>query len=59
MPNPREHWEKVYQTKPPAEVSWYQEHATRSLEIIRSIETPPDANIIDVQLVAGLPGWQM
>lgn len=48
MPNPKEHWEKVYQTKPPAEVSWFQEHATRSLEIIRSIETPPDANIIDV-----------
>ena len=48
MPNPKEHWKKVYQTKPPAEVSWFQEHATRSLEIIRSIEMPPDANIIDV-----------
>ena len=48
MPNLKEHWEKVYRTKPPAEVSWFQEHATRSLEIIRSIEMPPDANIIDV-----------
>jgi len=34
----QEHWEKVYQTKAPDTVSWFQEHATRSLEIIRSID---------------------
>lgn len=48
MHSPKEHWEKVYQTKQPDAVSWFQEHATRSLELIRSIGTSLDANIIDV-----------
>lgn len=48
MHSPKEHWEKVYQTKQPDAVSWFQEHATRSLELIRSVEASLDANIIDV-----------
>lgn len=48
MQNQKEHWEKVYQTKQADAVSWFQEHAMRSLEIIRSIGAPIDANIIDV-----------
>jgi 2-polyprenyl-3-methyl-5-hydroxy-6-metoxy-1,4-benzoquinol methylase len=48
MQSQKEHWEKVYQTKQPQAVSWFQVHATRSLELIRSIETPLDASIIDV-----------
>jgi 2-polyprenyl-3-methyl-5-hydroxy-6-metoxy-1,4-benzoquinol methylase len=48
MHNPREHWEKVYQTKSADAVSWFQEYATRSLEIIRSVGTSLNANIIDV-----------
>ena len=48
MHSSREHWEKVYQTKQPEAVSWFQEHATRSLEIIRSIGTSLDASIVDV-----------
>lgn len=44
----QEHWEKVYTTKSADNVSWFQEHATRSLEIIRSIHPNPDARIIDV-----------
>lgn len=43
-----EHWEKVYATKSADKVSWFQEHATRSLEIIRSIHPAPEARIIDV-----------
>lgn len=43
-----EHWEKVYQTKSANQVSWFQEHAARSLEIIRSIGAKPDSRIIDV-----------
>lgn len=35
--NEQEHWEKVCKTKSADAVSWFQEHATRSLEIIRSI----------------------
>lgn len=48
MQSQKEHWEKVYQTKQPEAVSWFQAHATRSLELIRSIGTPLDASIIDV-----------
>ena len=48
MDKQQEHWEKVYQTKQPNTVSWFQEHATRSLEIIRSIGAPTDGQIIDV-----------
>jgi len=48
MNKQQEHWEKVYQTKQPDSVSWFQEHATRSLEIIRSIGAPSDGQIIDV-----------
>ena len=48
MQSQKEHWEKVYQTKQPQAVSWFQEHATRSLELIRSIGTRLDASIIDV-----------
>lgn len=44
----QEHWEKVYTTKSPDNVSWFQEHATRSLETIRSIHAKPDSRIIDV-----------
>lgn len=48
MQTRKEHWEKVYQTKQPEAVSWFQEHATRSLELIRSVGTPLNANVIDV-----------
>ena len=46
--NEQEHWEKVYKTKSADAVSWFQEHATRSLEIIRSIGATPESSIIDV-----------
>lgn len=48
MQSPKEHWEKVYQTQQPDAVSWFQEHATRSLELVRSVGTSLNANIIDV-----------
>ncbi len=48
MNEQQEHWEKVYKTKAPDAVSWFQEHATRSLEIIRSISAASNAQIIDV-----------
>lgn len=48
MQNPKEHWEKVYQTKQPDAVSWFQEHATRSLELIRSVGPSLQANVVDV-----------
>jgi ubiquinone/menaquinone biosynthesis C-methylase UbiE len=48
MNNPQDHWESVYQSKQPDAVSWFQEHATRSLEIIRSIGASKAASVIDV-----------
>ena len=48
MNEQQEHWEKVYKTKAPDAVSWLQEHATRSLEMIQSIGAASNAQIIDV-----------
>ena len=48
MQSAKEHWEKVYQTKQPNAVSWFQERATRSLELVRSVGTSLNTNIIDV-----------
>ena len=48
MQSRKQHWEKVYQTKPADAVSWFQEHATRSIEMIHSMGPSAGANIIDV-----------
>lgn len=48
MQNPKEHWENVYRTKQPDAVSWFQEHATQALEIIRTVGTSLTTNVIDV-----------
>lgn len=45
---PKETWERVYASKPPEAVSWYQPHAQQSLRLIRATGVPPDASIIDV-----------
>ena len=42
------HWEKVYETKSPNEVSWTQEVPEISLAFIRSFHLPKSAKIIDV-----------
>ena len=44
----KDHWERVYQTKAAESVSWFQEHAERSLELIRSIGASCSSSIIDV-----------
>ncbi len=47
MLEPKIHWENVYQTKSPMQVSWYQSEPTLSLELInRTISQ--DQPIIDV-----------
>lgn len=47
MPN-KDHWEHVYASKPIQGVSWFQEHAERSLDLIRRTGVSTDATIIDV-----------
>ena len=44
----KQHWENVYETKDPAEVSWYQGVPTRSMSLIRSTGIPAEAPVIDV-----------
>ncbi len=44
----KNHWEKVYSEKQPTEVSWYQQHAEYSLELIDSTGIGPSASIIDI-----------
>ena len=48
MESQKEHWEKVYQTKQPNEVSWTQEVPTTSLEFIHSLNLSKTTKIIDV-----------
>jgi len=48
MQNPKAHWDNVYQTKPPEAVSWFQEHATRSLALIQAVGAATDSRVIDV-----------
>jgi 2-polyprenyl-3-methyl-5-hydroxy-6-metoxy-1,4-benzoquinol methylase len=44
----KRHWEDIYSAKGEKRVSWYQEHARTSLEIIRRTAAPKSARIIDV-----------
>jgi 2-polyprenyl-3-methyl-5-hydroxy-6-metoxy-1,4-benzoquinol methylase len=42
------HWEHIYETKAPTQVSWYQEHARFSLQYIRNTGIQKTDAIIDV-----------
>lgn len=42
------HWDKVYGTKSPTEVSWYEERPARSLALIQGTGVQPADPIIDV-----------
>ena len=44
----KEHWEKVYETKSPDQVSWTQEIPQTSLDFIHSFGEDKSASIIDV-----------
>lgn len=44
----KNHWEKVYETKGPSEVSWTQEIPKTSLDFIKSFGITKKANIIDI-----------
>ena len=43
-----EHWDKVYATKRPEEVSWYRAHLDTSLRLIENANGARSARIIDV-----------
>lgn len=44
----KDHWEKVYTTKAPEAVGWFQPRAEMSLELIKASGAGKDAGIIDV-----------
>lgn len=46
--NRKDHWEKIYQTKPLSEVSWYKPVPETSLSIIIGLKLSKDAAIIDI-----------
>ena len=44
----KEHWETIYKTKQPNEVSWTQEVPAASLAFIHQFKIPKNAKIIDI-----------
>lgn len=46
--NRKSHWENVYATKSPLEVSWYQAEPVTSLKLIHNTAVAKDTPIIDV-----------
>lgn len=55
------HWEAIYRSKAPTDVSWYQPEARHSLELIRRVAPGLDEPVVDVgggasTLVDGLLG---
>jgi SAM-dependent methyltransferase len=45
---PKSHWEKVYTSKSSEAMSWYQPHATLSLDLIRRVAPQKSARLVDV-----------
>ena len=46
--NKKEHWENVFYTKQETEVSWYQQYPKTSIDLIKNLQVPFNAKIIDV-----------
>jgi SAM-dependent methyltransferase len=44
----QQHWENIYQTKQPEEVSWFQPIPSTSLDFVKYFDIPKTAKIIDV-----------
>ena len=44
----KQHWEHVYETKGPTELSWFQTVPSKSMAMIRATGVPTEAPIIDV-----------
>lgn len=48
MTGTKQHWDQVYASKSPLEVSWYQTAPTSSLRLIHNCKLDKDEPIIDV-----------
>jgi 2-polyprenyl-3-methyl-5-hydroxy-6-metoxy-1,4-benzoquinol methylase len=47
-PDPKKHWENIYQTKEPEDVSWFQATPETSLYFFNKYNVPKTAKIIDI-----------
>jgi len=43
-----DHWQKIYNTKPEKELSWFQEYPAASMEFVLSVKLDLNSRIIDV-----------
>src|SRR5260370_40950436 len=43
-----QHWDQVYGRQSAETVSWYQKSPAISLSLVRAVDAPPDARIVDV-----------
>jgi len=48
QPEKKEHWEQLYKTKTPDQVSWTQENPKTSLDYIKASKLPKNAPLIDI-----------
>ena len=48
MEDRKQHWENIYQTSRPEQVSWTEDIPKTSLDFIHSFQLPKDAGIIDI-----------
>lgn len=48
MTSNKQHWENIYTSKQPHEVSWTQEVPATSLDFIRGFNLPKTASMIDI-----------
>jgi 2-polyprenyl-3-methyl-5-hydroxy-6-metoxy-1,4-benzoquinol methylase len=48
MTESKTHWENIYRTKSPKDVSWFTPHLEKSLDLILGLNLSKDAAIIDI-----------
>ena len=48
MNTSKQHWEQVFTSKSPQEVSWTQEYPTPSMDLIQGFNLPKSTAIIDI-----------
>ena len=44
----KEHWNKIFTTKPEEQLSWFQPYPKTSIEFIELFNLPPESKIIDI-----------
>ena len=44
----KRHWEKIYQSKPPTDMSWFQPKPTQSLAMIQRVASSHAAHVVDI-----------